>query len=366
MVTLTNKNGLYMEITEKSKYLHEINFDSFEPVKQFKIASRLSEVIFFGGALISNQLREDKAVDDYDLMLIGEAEKEKFDLAVKALQENGYEIVGGHGETTTNLCMAQFKKNGKIFELCLKKDSRDGQVFGTFDIDNLYVLIDKDNRIFLKNEEAITSLRSRYSKLIQKTENLYRVCNRMLVSLAKYNVGTFDLYGREFRVSDGDSEQNQAALMQFKRDNLTAKAEFLAKFLTITPRVDNLYEYIEKINTSKLFEIDFPTLAKTLNNEAFKAVVRLETFKTAQQRTLNTDFDVFKVLVCSAEDKLEFVKEFKILKKARSTKQSCISEFLDQLEKIVSMKQTDLEARSALEKFIADKIGIQTTGKTRV
>lgn len=303
----------------------EINYQSFEVVENFRKNSGLSKIIFLGGALVDNKLKKSKSVDDYDMMLIGEENREQFNGVEEKLKEHGYEKVGGHEETTTNLAMRQFvDKEGRKFELCLKKDTCGLNSFGTFDIDNLSATIYEDGKIELNQAEAINSLRKRSIKLIEHTKDLFRIIGRMLVHIAKYDIKEFtSLEQNHFRLSE-DTKENDKFINEFTEYPIQSKAECLAKFFVMLSRVDNIKDYVEKIAKYKLLDNYFPEVCKVLNDNNFKNFLAKESEKSENKRELNTDLDVFNKMYLYSGNKKEFLNECRILKKARSTKQSKI------------------------------------------
>ncbi|HSQ98232.1 MAG TPA: hypothetical protein VLL98_05985 [Rickettsiales bacterium] len=315
----------------------ELNLESLNLVKRFIEDSQLKDIVFFGGALINNILREDKSVDDYDLMIIGEINRQRFEEAERKLVQSGYEIIGGHEETTTNLAMRQFKKEDKIFELCLKKDTVTIDSFGTFDVDNISVLIDGE-KVYINSILAIQSLRNKTMQLKEQTNNIFRILGRMLVHIAKYGTEKFylnDEHSILFTVSSEieTKKENEGVFIYFKEQPKQAKAECLAKFLFMMSRVNNIEDYVKKINNSGLLDKHFPILSRILNDKNFLSFLKIESQKPITERTLNTDVNVFDKICqyCHTDDKKDFIKECEILSLARSTKQSPIVKKLESL-----------------------------------
>lgn len=303
----------------------EINYESFKAVENFRKNSGLSKIIFLGGALVNNKLKKSKSVDDYDMMLIGEDNREQFNGVEEKLKEHGYEKVGGHGETTTNLAMRQFvDKEGRKFELCLKKDTCGLNSFGTFDIDNLSATIYENGTIELNQKEVINSLKERSIKLRENTKDLFRIIGRMLVHIAKYDIKEFtSLKQNHFRLSE-DTKENDKFINEFIEHSDQSKAECLAKFFVMLSRVDNISNYVQKITKYKLLNNYFPEVCKVLNDNNFKNFLARESEKSESERELNTDLDVFNKMYLYSGNKKEFLNECRILEEARSTKQSKI------------------------------------------
>lgn len=303
----------------------EINYQSFEAVDNFRKNSGLSKIIFLGGALVNNNLRKSKSVDDYDVMLIGEENRKQFNGVEKKLKEHEYKKVGGHEETTTNLAMRKFVDNeGRKFELCLKKDTCGLNSFGTFDIDNLSATIYENGTIELNQAEIINSLRERSIKLKKNTKDLFRVIERMLVHIAKYDIKEFiSLKQNHFRLSK-DSEENEKFVNEFTEYSIQSKAECLARFFVMLSRVDNINDYVQKIAKYKLLDNYFPEVCKVLNDNNFKIFLAKESKEPENKRELNTDSDVFNKMYLYSGNKKEFLNECRILEKVRSTKQSKI------------------------------------------
>lgn len=314
----------------------EINYQSFEAVENFRKNSGLSKIIFLGGALVKNNLKKSKSVDDYDMMLIGEDNRKQFNGIEEKLKKHGYEKVGGHEETTTNLAMRQFvDKERRKFELCLKKDTCGLNSFGTFDIDNLSATIYENGTIKLNQAEVINSLRKRSIKLRQNTKDLFRIIGRMLVHIAKYDIKEFtSLEQNHFRLSE-DTKENDKFINEFIEHSDQSKAECLAKFFVMLSRVDNISNYVQKITEYKLLDNYFPEVCKVLNDNNFKIFLAKESEKSESERELKTDLDVFNKMYLYSGNKKEFLNECRILEKARSTKQSKILSEIEEKERCI-------------------------------
>lgn len=311
----------------------EINYQSFEAVENFRKNSGLSKIIFLGGALVKNNLKKSKSVDDYDMMLIGEDNRKQFNGIEEKLKEHGYKKVGGHEETTINLAMRQFvDKERRKFELCLKKDTCGLNSFGTFDIDNLSATIYENGTIKLNQAEVIDSLKKRSIKLRENTKDLFRIIGRMLVHIAKYDIKEFtSLEQNHFRLSE-DTKENDKFINEFIEHSDQSKAECLAKFFVMLSRVDNISNYVQKITEYKLLDNYFPEVCKVLNDNNFKNFLARESKKSESERELNSDLDVFNKMYLYSGNKKEFLNECRILEKARSTKQSKILSEIKQKE----------------------------------
>lgn len=317
----------------------ELNYDAFKPVNDFRKKSGLSKIIFMGGALLKNDLRKDRSVDDYDLMLVGEEERQNFNNIKKHLKNTKYKVVGGHGETKSNLAMTQYKKGDKIFELCLKKDYCKTRPFGTFEIDNFYATINKDGNVEINDNETIKALRTKVTQFKEDTKDYYRVVSRMLVHVSKYGFKDFIFKdGQHFVIEDNMTEErhkkNIDALKVFVDRKERSKAEFLAKFLLMVSRCDNIKNFVETTNKSKIVERVFPEVSRVLNDKNFLKFLEIESKRPYNKRQINSNLDIFNKLYqyCHNENKTKFIQECKILEKARSTKKSKILEKLKSLE----------------------------------
>ena len=126
-----------------------------------------------------------------------------------------------------------------------------------------------------------------------------------------------------FRLSE-DTKENDKFINEFTEYPIQSKAECLAKFFVMLSRVDNISNYVQKITKYKLLNNYFPEVCKVLNDNNFKNFLARESEKSESERELNTDLDVFNKMYLYSGNKKEFLNECRILKKARSTKQSKI------------------------------------------
>ena len=155
--------------------------------------------------------------------------------------------------------------------------------------------------------------------------------------IGKYNIKKFIIEkDKEIILNQDNSKVIEELYNQEKRNNIEilkktdkTKASCIIKFFCMCFRVKDLYNYIKIILNSHLFDKIFPEIALAMKNNRFLQEIKKESEAKENDRVINSQKDIFELLVKYNENNIKLFEELLIIKNSEFNEVN-----LDKIEKI--------------------------------
>ena len=326
----------FNDLNEEKKSL--FNLDSIKFILDMMNDLDIKNLYFNGGALLNqNKLKNKYEIYDWDIHLIsGENGTNEIFNKLKKVAEKlkGFEREG----TASSLKSLIFYYLGRKIDFQIKKDLYLPEENCTFDIDSICIILKKnETNFYIQNSQALEAFNTGIIKLQAPQSDLYRIIRRILTIIGKYNIKKFIIENdKEIILNQDNSKVIEELYNQEKRNNIEilkktdkTKASCIIKFFCMCFRVKDLYNYIKIILNSHLFDKIFPELALAMKNNKFLQEIKKESEAKENDRVINSQKDIFELLVKYNENNIKLFEELLIIKNSEFNEVN-----LDKIEKI--------------------------------